>query len=263
MRTTPTGTVWSTPASGEKAGDALVVLPVRLLVFDLDGTLIDSSADLCSSVNAALRYVNCEELSAQQITSFIGHGAATLMRRALAASSEVSSRPVQQLNSLFDRAFAFFLEYYRDHKLDATKTYPGVLEALEELRTRNPELPMAVLTNKPVRPSREICAALGLESYFFAIYGGDSFTKKPDPEGLLSIIREANALLGTDPSTTRAITPASVVVIGDSEVDVQTARRCRARVLGCAYGLSPDTLQAAAPDLWATHPSEWAQALSL
>ena len=151
--------------------------PVRLLVFDLDGTLIDSSTDLCNSVNAALLHAERRELSPVQITSFIGHGAATLMHRALVASRQVSSPDLAETKDLFDRTFRYFLEYYRDHKLDNTKVYPGVLEALQHLRSRHLDLPMAVLTNKPTRPSLEICAALGLEPFFFAIYGGDSFAK--------------------------------------------------------------------------------------
>ena len=237
--------------------------PVRLLVFDLDGTLIDSSTDLCNAVNAALMWAKRGQLSPLQITSFIGQGAATLMRRALAASFDVASPEAAKVEDLFDRVFQYFLEYYRDHKLDNTRAYPVVMEALQHLRSRHPHLPMAVLTNKPVCSSLEICAALGLKPFFFAIYGGDSFAKKPDPEGLLAIIQKANARFSQSSSDCGKILPESVVMIGDSDVDIQTARRCGVRSLGCSYGLAPEALRAAAPDLWSTHPSEWVDVLLL
>src|SRR5208337_4958940 len=92
-------------------------------------------------------------------------------------------------------AVQFFLDYYREHKLDFTYVYEGVFEGLDELRAEYPGVAMAVLTNKPVRPSRDICEHFGLDRYFFQNYGGNSFhTKKPDPSGLLALIAEASAL---------------------------------------------------------------------
>ena len=161
--------------------------PPRLLVFDLDGTLIDSSIDLCNSVNAALAHVGQDALPPNVIASYIGDGAAMLVRRALGDPGDADSEPGARMQgeALFERAFRFFLEFYRIHKLDNTTIYDGVLESLRAIRTRHPALPMAVLTNKPVVPSREICAALGLAPFLFQNYGGNSFaSKKPDPEGL-------------------------------------------------------------------------------
>ena len=113
---------------------------------------------------------------------------------------------------------------------------------------------MAVLTNKPVNPSREICAHFGLDRYFFRIYGGNSFhTKKPDPSGLLTLMAEASALGGS----AAKITAAETVMIGDSEVDILTARNCGARSIGCSYGLAPQSLAAAAPDAIVDSPLEW------
>ncbi len=249
----------STPASGP----ALPCPPVHLLVFDLDGTLIDSSADLCRSVNAALLHVGRSELPASQIASFIGHGAAMLMHRALSASPPRDGYTDADTHAVFDRGFQHFLHHYHLHKLDTTRPYPGVLEALHALRARHPELPMAVLTNKPVRPSREICRALGLLPYFFAVYGGDSFAKKPNPEGLRAIMDEANVNFGQRRSQHGPIAPETAVMIGDSDVDVQTARNCGVRSLGCGYGLAPSALAASAPDLWSAHPGDWARVLQL
>jgi phosphoglycolate phosphatase len=229
----------------------------RLLVFDLDGTLINSSRDLCNSVNATLEHVGKPTLPHALIATYIGDGAAMLVRRALGDPGDLDSANPDG-DQLFHRAFEFFLDYYRAHKLDYTFVYDGVLEALTTIRTAHPSLPMAILTNKPVNPSREICAALGLAPFFFQNYGGNSFpTKKPDPQGLLALIAEANALTAT------TISPSEVVMIGDSDIDVLTGRRAGALTLGCTFGLAPHTLAAAQPDLSVDRPSEWPRALGL
>ena len=216
----------------------------RLLVFDLDGTLIDSSLDLCHSVNAALKHVGQPTLPHHVIASHIGDGAAMLVHRSLGTSNND--------DPLFLAAYDYFLTYYRAHKLDNTRCYPGVIETLQAIRDKHPELPMAVLTNKPVNPSREICAALGLAPFFFQNYGGNSFTtKKPHPEGLLALIAEAH------------VTSAETVMIGDSDVDILTARAIGARNLGCTYGLAPEALAASHPDATVDHPADWPKALHL
>jgi phosphoglycolate phosphatase len=234
------------------------MVPPRLLVFDLDGTLIDSSLDLCNSVNAALLHVGRRDLPEAMIASYIGDGAAMLVRRALGDPGDLDSQTPGEDEPIFRRTYEFFLSYYRDHKLDHTRCYDGVIEALSQIRSAHPRLPMAVLTNKPVNPSREICRALALEPFFFQNYGGNSFpTKKPDPAGLLTLIEEASSLLGA------AVTPSETVMIGDSDVDVLTARRCGARAVGCAFGLAPVALAAAGPDALVSHPSEWQAAFGL
>jgi phosphoglycolate phosphatase len=227
----------------------------KFLVFDLDGTLIDSSLDLCNSVNAALLHVNKAPLPNDLIASYIGDGAAMLVRRALGDQGDLDSLAPNE--DLFHRTFHYFLEYYRAHKLDNTRCYEGVVEALTAIRARNPVLPMAVLTNKPVIPSREICAALGLAPFFFQNYGGNSFnTKKPDPEGLLTLIAEARKFVPD-------LHAADVVMIGDSDVDVLTAKRAGTRSVGCSFGLAPHTLAAAAPDFIVAYAAEWPSALGL
>jgi phosphoglycolate phosphatase len=241
----------------------------RLLVFDLDGTLINSSIDLCNSVNAAMVVVGKPTLPHAVIATYIGDGAAMLVRRALGDPGDLDSREPDARDSstgdtLFHRAFDAFLDHYREHKLDNTHCYPGVLESLQIIRSRHPHLPMAVLTNKPVNPSRQICDALGLAPFFFQNYGGNSFaTKKPGDEGLLTLIAEANAVLQTREMIAAALAPADVVMIGDSDVDVLTARRCGARSVGCLFGLAPHTLAIAQPDLTVQHASEWPIALGL
>ena len=230
----------------------------KLLVFDLDGTLIDSRQDLTNSVNAMLAHYGKMTLSDEIVRSYIGDGAGVLVRRALAHAHVIADEEDPHDDQFVEAALDWFIEYYKIHKVDFTVVYPGVMEALESIRAAHPKLPMAVLTNKPVNPSRAICKHFGLDRYFFSNYGGNSFaTKKPDPEGLLQLIAEASALVG------RAITAAETVMIGDSHVDVLTARACGAVSVGCTFGLAPETLKAARPDFSVDHASEWPRVLGL
>ncbi len=217
---------------------------LRLLIFDLDGTLIDSGADLCASVNATLHHFGRPPLPQTVISTFIGDGAARLISRSL-------GEPVDA--AFLDSAIAYFLDYYREHKLDNTFVYPGVFPSLDSLRLEpaGTARSMAVLTNKPIGPSLAICEALGLSPYFFRIYGGNSFaTKKPDPEGLHALIREAG------------VTAQETLMIGDSDVDILTARNAGAWSIGCTFGLSPHTLAAVPPDCLVDSPAEWPLALA-
>lgn len=232
----------------------------RLLVFDLDGTLIDSRMDLCNSVNAMLAHFGKATLPEEVIAAYIGDGATTLVRRALAHAHLIAEEPDPHDDAFVLGAVAWFIAFYRIHKLDHTYVYPGVLDALSLIRSRHPLLPMAVLTNKPVDPSHAICAHFGLDRFFFANYGGNSFsTKKPDPTGLLQLIAGASAL----DSSAATIAPCETMMIGDSAIDIQTARACGARSLGCTFGLSPETLAGAKPDLLVDHASEWPEAMNL
>ena len=196
-----------------------------LLVFDLDGTLIDSKEDLVNSVNAMRVWKQLEPLPEAIVASYVGNGAPMLVKRALPDASEA-----EQAEGL-----EFFLKYYREHMLDATTLYPGVREALDRLH--NAGVPLAILTNKPVRFSVSLIKGLGLDAHFFRIYGGNSFDeKKPHPMGLQQLISEANAL--TD----------RTVMVGDSSVDILTARAAAARACGVSWGFQPETFAQAPPD---------------
>jgi phosphoglycolate phosphatase len=189
--------------------------PVRALIFDLDGTLIDSKLDLIHSVNATLTEMGRAKLSDEVISSYIGHGAPMLMSRALGGVAKEEE---------LTRGLGYFLEYYETHKLDNTCLYPGVAETLARLSEQ--QLAMAVLTNKPVKVSVRILEALGVAQYFQAIYGGNSFeTKKPDPLGAKTILEEFK-ITNTGDS----------MMVGDSEVDIQTARNADMIATAVNYG---------------------------
>jgi phosphoglycolate phosphatase len=197
---------------------------IDLLVFDLDGTLIDSKDDLVHSVNAVRRRMGFEPLPEETVASYVGRGVVLLMKQALGAAA--TEETVAQ-------AVEFFFEYYREHMLDHTVPYPGVSEALDRLQGRR----MAVLTNKPVLFSQAILDGLGLSRYFVRVYGGNSFAqKKPDPMGLFTLMREAN------------VTGERTMMVGDSETDVLVGRNAGAWTCGVTYGLSPETLKTSPPD---------------
>lgn len=198
---------------------------VRVLVFDLDGTLIDSALDLALSVAATLEHMNRPPISHEIIYSYVGNGAPTLIRKAL--GPDASEEDCQ-------RGLEHFLSYYREHMLDNTVTYPGVREGLAELA----RFPMAVLTNKPVRFSEKILDGLGLSPYFKFVYGGNSFErKKPDPMGMQLLLADFGVL------------PREAMMIGDSEVDVQTARNANTWACGVTYGLGSERLVQHPPDV--------------
>jgi phosphoglycolate phosphatase len=198
-----------------------------LLIFDLDGTLIDSRLDLAHSVNATRAHMNMPPLEFERVYSYVGNGAPVLIRRVL--GSQATEAEVEE-------ALEFFLEYYREHALDCTILYPGVAESLERLAKAGKR--MAVLTNKPVRMSNAIVEGLGIARYFFRVYGGNSFDfKKPNPIGVETLMRETG------------IDSARTVMVGDSGVDVNTAINAGVRSCGVTYGFQPETLNEPKPDL--------------
>ena len=217
---------------------------LKLLIFDLDGTLVDSRKDLANSINAMLQNYHRPELADDVIATYIGDGAPTLVRRSLGFQDDHDLAPKEE--EFIEDALVFFLEFYRDHKLDFTYVYDGVKEALTAMAARG--IAMSVLSNKPVNPSRAIVSALGLRSYFRYVYGGNSFeSKKPDPLGVNTLLRE------------HGVNAQQAVIIGDSSIDMQTGRNAGIWSCGCTYGLSPETLVATPGDVMVDAPSEWVE----
>jgi phosphoglycolate phosphatase len=222
---------------------------IRLLVFDLDGTLIDSRLDLIHSVNAMLQHIGRPALDGHVIASYVGDGAPALVRRAIGDTND---------EALFRAAMEYFLGYYRIHKLDHTTVYAGMAETLAGLADPSRSNPskgvrrqMAVLSNKPVNPSRDIVQALGLGEFFVRIYGGNSFlTKKPDPLGVQTILHETG------------VAADEALIIGDSSIDVLTGRNAGMWTCGVTYGFAPHSLEEVPPDVLIETPRELGELLN-
>lgn len=215
---------------------------IKLVLFDLDGTLIDSERDLAASVNAMLVQYGRKALPMEVIGTYIGDGAPMLIRRALGDPTD---------REFLQEALNYFLLHYREHKLDTTRPYDGIKSALQQIQGNGQSRRLAVLTNKPVRVSRDILAGLELAGSFFQVYGGNSFeTKKPDPLGANTLMTEAGS------------SPMETVMVGDSQVDILTARNAGMWSVGVTYGFAPRTLEQVVPDILVDTPAELAQALT-
>jgi phosphoglycolate phosphatase len=207
----------------------------RLIAFDLDGTLIDSSRDLADSINELLGELGAPPLPLPEVVSMIGAGAKMLIRRALAASG-IPEDPA---------AIARFLEIYDRRLLEHTRPYDGILEIVRDARRH---ARVSVLTNKPAAPTEKILEGLRMRELFDDVIGSDGeFPRKPNPAGLLALIERAGA------------TPARTLMVGDSGIDYQTAKSADARCCLVSYGFTDFPRDAAGLDAWiASDPSSLA-----
>ena len=191
---------------------------IRLAIFDLDGTLVDSREDLYQAVRHALSALGLPPRSLEEVVSFVGEGAARLV-----------SRAIDPHHHLLEPALAAWRAHYAEHLLDHTRLYPGVGAALASARCA-----LAVHTNKPGAMARRILDGLGVRSRFGAVVGGDEAPRKPNPSGTLEIMTRLGAA------------PAETVFVGDSRVDQETAAAAGVRFVPVSWGFSPASPLAAA-----------------
>lgn len=208
------------------------------VLFDLDGTLADTRADIAASANAAREAVGLPALPEPVVTSMVGAGARNLVTRALG----------QEHAHLFEPALAAFFAFYEAHLVVHAQLYPGIEALLARLA-----VPAAICTNKPGRFARPIAQQLGIASRFITIQGDDDgLPRKPDPAGALALA----AQLG--------VAPARIAFVGDSQIDGQTARRAGMPFIAVTWGYGPfEELQACAPHAVAHHAGDLAHALGL
>jgi phosphoglycolate phosphatase len=188
----------------------------RCLLFDLDGTLVDSRADLANSVNLMLAELGREKLSDCRVLNFVGEGARLLVERALTATQ--GSAPLEHET---DGALEIFLRHYREHLLDQTRVYPEVKETLAALRY----FPKAVVTNKPYEFTVALLEGIGLLPHFNVVFGGDSLPeRKPSPMMLLEAARRCGA------------EPSACLMVGDTKFDVMAGRAAGMKTCGYVPG---------------------------
>lgn len=208
---------------------------VRAVIFDLDGTLVDTAPDLMGATNHVLALMGRRAITMAEVRAFVGHGAKALIARGAAATGE----PVDEAS--LAHYYAEFIRYYEAHIADHSVIFPGVVPLLEKLQAADVKL--GVCTNKLEALSVRLLKAIGLEQYFGAIIGPDTIhIAKPDPAPYLETLRRLGA--------TRS------VMIGDSETDINTARAAGVPVFAVNFGYTPKPVETYNPDAVVSHYDE-------
>ena len=207
---------------------------IRLLIYDLDGTLIDSRRDIANAVNWTLEEMGFSALPQERVQCFVGSGVRNLMEDSLRESGAFpDGEKTPELSKLADRAIQLFRRRYGNHLLEETRLYPSVMKVLETFRDRR----QAVITNKPEDFSLTILEGLGIRNHFFSVLGGDAgFPKKPAPEGARELLRRAG------------VSAEEALLIGDSAIDVETGRNAGIATMAVTYGFGKrKEIEAASP----------------
>ena len=203
------------------------------LIFDLDGTLVDTRADLAAAANYMLAQLGLPIQSVEQVAGYIGQGARVLVERVLGP----------QHAHLTSAGFEIFMQFYGEHLVDQSVVYSGLDQVLAAAQSHG--LVLSVLTNKPAGPSRAILSGLGLTPFFGHVVGGDSLAvKKPDPHGVWFLQRVTRLPL------------AETLLIGDSAIDVQTGRAAGLAICGVGWGFDADGMNEQRPDFVVDSPAE-------
>ena len=214
----------------------------KLILYDLDGTLVDTRRDIINGVRYALEVLKGPDLTDDEIKDCVGTGLHALIKQVFRTEDE----------KLADRGSKLYREYYKKHMLDHTKLYPGAREFLEYFKDRK----QAVITNKPNPFSSQILEALGVAHFFIAILAGDNgLPFKPDPAAIRHLIEETDAMAE------------EVIFVGDSPIDIQSARNAGVEIVTLSHGFASETaLREARPDhivrdfkelLWLAQEKGW------
>ncbi len=197
----------------------------RLILYDLDGTLVDTRQDIVQSVNEMRRRMGKDPMPFERVVGFVGKGLDQMVADCLETED-----PAQ-----IQRGLAIYRPFYAEHLLDHSRLYPGAKELLDYFKGRK----QAVLTNKPGSFSRQILEGLGMAAYFAEIAGGeDGYPRKPDPAVLVSLLDRHRTA------------PADALFIGDSEIDVETGRRAGVLTVAVRHGFGdPESLRACGPEI--------------
>lgn len=217
-------------------------MPDRAVIFDLDGTLVDTAPDLMRATNHVLEGLGRRAISMAEVRSFVGHGARALLTRGLAATGGVPQ------NYDVEPDYKRFVEFYSRNIADGSEPFPGVVRLLERLKGEG--FGLGVCTNKLEGLSVQLLDALGMSRYFGAIVGPDTLgIAKPDPRPF----REAVSRLGL-------VAPRAIMV-GDSETDILTARNAGVPVIGVPFGYTPRPVEEFGPDRMISHFDEAHEAI--
>jgi phosphoglycolate phosphatase len=198
----------------------LILEKKKLIIFDLDGTLIDSGADLTLALNSMLKKLNRQTFSEKLVHSWLGNGAKTLVKRALSGGVEINENLE---DSLFEKALQIFLQTYKENVCIKTSLYPDVIETLQLLEKQNKT--MAIVTNKPFEFVAPILKTLNIDRYFKVVLGGDTLKeKKPSPLPLLYLCEKLQ------------ISQIEALMVGDSKNDILSAKSAKIESIGVTYG---------------------------